>query len=298
MAARPKGEIVPLMTRRGFRAMEEIEEVPVNLPSPSASGGPVAAPAAAGVDLSGKPKVIFLIGPGRSGKTVLGRYLGEMAAKLSRQVLLVALDPQNRSLATYFSGVDQPPTNDAAAVVRWLEQLLRELMTERASAVIDLGGGDTALGRLLNDIPDLVSVLEGAGIAVVAHYLVGPRLDDLASLGTFEAQGFRPAATSIICNAGLSDPTLDREEAFARVRRHSAFRGAVDRGAVALWMPRLDAGVVSEIEAKRLGFMQAAEGRSPEGRTVAPLGPFDGSRIRRWLAEMETEMAPISTWSP
>jgi len=56
--------------------------------------------------------------------------------------------------------------------------------------------------------------------------------------------------------------------------------------------------VVSEIEAKRLGFMQAAEGKSPEGRSVTPLGPFDGSRVRRWLAEMKAELAPISTWAP
>jgi hypothetical protein len=61
---------------------------------------------------------------------------------------------------------------------------------------------------------------------------------------------------------------------------------------------RLDAAVAQEIEAKRLGFLPARDAVSPEGRTVAPLGPFDRSRVRHWLVTMAAEMAPIMTWLP
>jgi hypothetical protein len=123
-------------------------------------------------------------------------------------------------------------------------------------------------------------------------------VDDLAALASFEALGFQPAATVLVRNEGLADSTADREDGFARLLRHSAYRAAVKRGAVEVWMPRLDAAVAQEIEAKRISFLQARDATSPEGRKVVPLGPFDRSRVRHWLNAMSTEMAPIVSWLP
>lgn len=112
-----------LAVRFGLPRAEEPEpEVAVGLP-------PVlqelaAASRRAGVDLSGRAKVWLLIGPGRSGKTLLARWLAHHAQTSGREMLMAALDPQNRSLASFFAGVEQPPTNDAAATARWLEELL------------------------------------------------------------------------------------------------------------------------------------------------------------------------------
>lgn len=63
-------------------------------------------------------------------------------------------------------------------------------------------------------------------------------------------------------------------------------------------MPRLDPAVVQELEAKRLSFIQARDAMQLETRKVAPLGPFDRSRVRRWLLVMEAEFAPIMSWLP
>ena len=49
---------------------------------------------------------------------------------------------------------------------------------------------------------------------------------------------------------------------------------------------------------KRLHFSDARDGQSPEGRQVAPLGPFDRSRVRKWLEAMDAELAPIRSWLP
>ena len=77
--------------------------------------------------------------------------------------------------------------------------------------------------------------------------------------------------------------------------RHSAFRAAVARGAVPLWMPRLlPAG---EIEARRVMFGQAAIGTVPTGRKQTPLGPFDQGRTRAWLDTMRAELAPVQSWT-
>ncbi|MGD0104911.1 MAG: hypothetical protein ABSC06_12850 [Rhodopila sp.] len=288
-----KANIIQFQTRSRLEAEEEL---PVGLP-PSSASQSAPAPIASAIDLTGKPKIWFAIGPGRSGKTMLLRWAAEVCVNQGATPIVAAADPQNRSLKNYME-VEEPPTNDATATSRWMEALLRHAMEQKASALVDLGGGDTSLHKLLATVPDLAAALEESGVATVALYTLGPRVDDLASLASFEALGFKPAATVLICNEGLADPTIDRDDAFARVRRHSAYRAAVARGAAETWMPRMDAAVAQEIEAKRLGFIQARDALSPAGRKVAPLGPFDRSRVRLWLHTMAAEMAPIMSWLP
>jgi hypothetical protein len=296
MATKPTPKATVIQFRTRDRVADE-EELPVGLP-PSSLAELAPAPTASAVDLTDKPKIWFVIGPGRSGKTMLTRYAAEMCITRGAAPIMVAADPQNRSLKNYMD-VHEPPTNDAAATSRWLESLLRHTMEEKASALVDLGGGDTALHKLLAAIPTLATDLDEAGIAPVAVYTLGPRVDDLASLGSFEAMGFQPTATAIVCNEGLADLTVDREDAFARVLRHSAYRKAVDRGAISLWMPALTpAELVQEIEAKRISFVQARDAISPASRKVAPLAPFDRSRVRKWLDSMAVELAPITSWLP
>jgi hypothetical protein len=279
--------------------LEDEEEVAVMLPP--ASAAPAARKAGqVGIDLSGTPKLWFVIGPGRSGKTTLLRYVAEtiLAAGEGHEAMFVAMDPGNRSLTGFLDGVLQPPTSDATANAKWLEQLIEHTMDNKVSALIDLGGGDTSLGKLLAQVPDLVARLEEAAIAPVAIYTIGPRQDDLTALGGMEAAGFQPKATAIVCNEGLADPTTPRAEAFARILRHSVYRAAVARGAVPLWMPMLDPGVAADIEAKRLHFTDARDAVVPEGRKVAPLGTFDRSRIRQWLEAMNAEFGAIRSWLP
>ena len=145
------------------------------------------------------------------------------------------------------------------------------------------------------EVRDLVAMLEGAGIAVVAAYLLGPQTDDLSPLATLEKAGFQPAATALILNEGLIEASQPREDAFVRVLKHSVFREAVARGAVPLWMPRLLPA--AEIEARRILFGHAATGGTREGRRQTPLGPFDQGRTRAWIEAMRAELAPVQSWT-
>ena len=80
----------------------------------------------------------------------------------------------------------------------------------------------------------------------------------------------------------------------SRVFGHSAFRAAVDRGAVPVWMPRLLAA--QQVEIRRLHFRDAADGQVGQG--TSPLGPFDRSRVLNWLQAMDANFAGIKTWFP
>ena len=186
MAPKPKATVIQFRSRPDF---EGEDELPVGLP-PSSSSRPRMASASSAIVLTDKPKVWFAIGPGRSGKTMLLRWAAEMSANQGGAPIVAAADPQNRSLKNYLDNVAEPPTNDATATSRWLEALLRHVMEEKTSALVDLGGGDTALHKLLTTVPDLTDALDGAGVAPVAAYTLGPRVR-------------RPRRTGILRGAAL-----------------------------------------------------------------------------------------------
>ena len=89
---------------------------------------------------------------------------------------------------------------------------------------------------------------------------------------------------------------LPKDEAFARVMRHSALKTAIERGAVPLWMPRLLPA--AEIEARRVNFAMARDGIIPQGKRQTPLGGFDRARVRAWLGVMDAEFGPLRSWLP
>ena len=272
------------------------DEIPVGLPRAVVRPSGSRVTLAPAVDLSGKPKVWLTIGSGRVGKTTLLRWAIEEVQASGAQAICAAADPGPRSLDRYFEGVAEPPTNDAVAVTQWLEELFQFVSDEKASAFVDLGGGDTSFARMLDQTPDLADVMEQAGVPIVAMYIIGPRIDDLAALASFETAGFRPKATGLVLNEGLADPSS--RDLFDAIVAHSAYRAAIDRGAIELRMPRLLPELFQEIEMKRLGFAQVRDGKAPEGRRVEMPGPFSRSRVRKWLATMSEEFTPVRSWLP
>ncbi|MGI4944675.1 MAG: hypothetical protein ACRYHQ_29655 [Janthinobacterium lividum] len=274
-------------------------EIRIGLAPTSTTGGPVEAAIKSSLDLTGKRKVWFMIGGGNSGKTVEARYLIGQMQEQGREAILAALDPANRSLATWFEEVEQPPTSDGAQTARWLREFLTFLMTERThTAMLDFGAGDTALAKLVDAAPGIATTMEDAGLAPVACYCLTPRPDDLAALDTLEAAGFQPKATVLMFNEGRADSSMSRDEAFARVLRHSSVRSALARGAMPLWLPRLEPEVMQEIEGKRLQFVQARDGQVPASASFSPIGGFERAMVRRWMERMEAAHTAIATWLP
>lgn len=291
-AAASKPNVIPFFGRGPD--LEDEPEVTVRMALSQPPMLTVHAPNA--LDLTGKPKLWFLIGPGSAGKTFFARWLGWQMQEAGRSGLMAALDPQNRSLASWFDEVQQPTGNDGAQSARWLRELLKFIAERRYPGMIDFGGGDTALLRLIEAVPDLTSALSEAGVEPVACYMLTPRQDDLSILGGLEGVGFKPEATLLVMNEGRTDSTISREEAFARVRRHSSFKSAVARGAVPIWMPRLEPEIAAEIEGKRLTFGQARDGLVPDGAKFAGIGGMDRSMVRRWLDRVDGEFAPVRSW--
>ena len=165
--------------------------------------------------------------------------------------------------------------------LRWLREFLTFVMTEKAhNAILDFGGGDTSLAKLIDAAPDIATTLEEAGIARWPATLSRRVWTTWPRWTRWEAAGFKPKATVLMFNEGRVDSTISRDEAFTRIGRHSAVRSAVARGAVPLWMPRLEPEVMAEIEGKRLSFAQARDGVVPSDAKFAPIGGLERAMVR------------------
>ena len=271
-------------------------EADLDIGLPSFAKRQATGPVLEGVNLSGKPKIILLAGRGKTGKTTAIRWMAEQALANQRSLLMGDLDPTNASFSTYFQGVHRPADADSPAIMlKWLEQFVSHAIRHRQTAVVDLGGGDTTLRRLVDELPELAQMAVEEGSALVMFYHVGPQVDDLSPMATMEERGFQPEATAIVMNEAGVDPGLTREQAFARIHKHRVFREALGRGAVPVWMPRLL--VADAIEARRLHFLPTRDGATgPDGKPA--LGAFDRARLRSWLNAMEAQFAGVRTWLP
>lgn len=249
-----------------------------------------------GVDLSSVPRVLLFAGRGKTGKTTAIRWMSERAMEARRPVLMADLDPSNVSFSTYFKGVQRPDDADnPATTLKWLEAFIQHAIRHKVNAVVDLGGGDLNLRRLVGELPDLAGMMVEEGVAPVLFYHVGPQVDDLSPIATLEGRGFQPDATAIVMNEAAIEPGLTPEQAFASVHHHSVFRDALARGAVPVYMPKLL--LADAIERRRLRFLAARDGAVGEdGKAI--FGAFDRARVKHWLDAMDRQFAGVRTWLP
>jgi hypothetical protein len=248
-----------------------------------------------GVDLSGKKKIIFWVGRGKTGKTTGIRWMAEKAVAGGTPLLMADLDPTNDTFSKYIENVGRPSdASDPAISLKWLDKMLQHALRKQSSLLVDLGGGDTTLRRLVTQLPDLVEMFEAANFAVILLYTVGPQEEDLSPLATLQNLDFKPTAAAIILNEGLVEVGDMRETAFARITNHSAFRKALANRAVPVWMPRLLPA--QQVEIRRMHFRDAANGGT--GIMDTPLGVFDRSRLMSWLDKMDANLDGIKSWLP
>jgi hypothetical protein len=244
-----------------------------------------------GMDLAAHRKIIFVIGRGKTGKTTLLRWMAEKALAAGREFLMADIDPTNASFSSYFPDVSRPDGYDPAAVRAWLLRFINYAVEQNRTAIIDLGGGDTALRSLLEEMPTIFAEIEAAGLAPVAFYMSGPQPDDLAPIVTLSSHGFKPAARAIVFNEGLGEAGQQRVHAFAEVCTHPVVTEELTEHALVLWMPRLFAA--GAVENRRSTFADARD-----GKTEVSLNMFDRTRVRAWLDAMDRRFAGVTSWLP
>ena len=246
---------------------------------------------ATGIDLSGRPKIVFAAGRGKTGKTTFLRWMAEQSAAEGRPFLMADIDPTNASFASYFPEVARPDTDEPSGVCSWLQEFIEYAVEHKSSALIDLGGGDTTLRSIAAEMPDFADQIEASGVSPVIFYMVGAQAEDLAPVATLTARQFKPAARAIIINEHSGETGLDRVQAFSHIVRSRIFIEQRSGGTLGLWMPRLHAATA--VETRRCTFAAARD-----GQTNPPLGLFDRARVRLWLQAMEHQFQGVRSWMP
>lgn len=248
-------------------------------------------PVAQGIDLSTRPKIVLTAGRGKTGKTMFLRWIVEMSQHNGAAPLLADIDPTNATFSTFFEDVARPNTFNQAAIRDWLQEFMEFAIAGKHNAIIDLGGGDTILRTIAEEMPGFDAMVEEAGLAMVMFYLVGPHPEDLTPAATLGALGFKPRARAIVLNEGVGPVGQPRDQAFARVITSNVYREETAAGALSLWMPRLHAA--EAVEARTASFVAARD-----GQTKPPLGVFNRTRIGHWLKAMDEQFAGVKSWMP
>ena len=245
-----------------------------------------------------KPIVLIVVGRQRVGKTTLLNTTVQFVRAHGGNMAVWNADKLNTtySLSMFSDNVLEPSSGDTEDVKAWLEGQFTDLIRYRYDAVLDIGGGETPLARLVEEVP-IVHTLEQRGIRVILAHVLGPELADLDYLQRFLAEDLlAPEATMLVLNDGLVLTGRSATFAFSSIRQHPAFIDAMDRQAKVVLLPKLSC--MSQVTDRGLTFTDAMNGVNKLGSQ--PLSFFDQERVAVWWQrELPKFFAKIpSAWLP
>jgi hypothetical protein len=227
-----------------------------------------------------RPVLFIGVGRQRVGKTTfLNTLIQALRAQGSDMVIWNAdLLNVTYNLPLFHADVLQPPSAEFEDVKAWLEERIEDQIEGQYNAILDVGGGESPLRRLVQEIP-IVRTMERRGIRVVLAHVIGPEQADVDYLKHFtEHQLFAPEATLIVLNAGLVISGRSAGHAFAAINRHPVIVDALAAGAEVVMMPPLSC--MSQVTDRGLTFAEAAEGKTKDGHPR--LSFFDQERVAIW----------------
>lgn len=284
--------VTSLADVRKRRAKPDLPALPVH----GAAKTAVPADAMPLLGLTASRKLFLCLGRGRVGKSTLLRWIYEMVSRPEGSLALWAIDPGRRRLQDFLDGVATPEPD--ANVVEWLQDYI-DLLADPAvtmSAMLDAGGDNPEILKLLNRQPGLASALSERGVETVMAVMFGPARDEADLLRQLHAAQFFPSATLLVMNLRLA---TDRAQ-FDALRDEPAYRAILKdctdpdlgpRNCAEVFMPINHASLA--VDNRFLGFRRAA---SPDG----PLGWLDRGPVERWLVEMDEAFAAVKQagWLP
>ena len=238
------------------------------------------------------PVLAVGLGRGHVGKSVGLAELIWRARSQGRNPIIADGDPRSKTLSDMFPGeAASPPSEETGDVKLWLTSLLNQMVREKRSAVLDLGGGDKALMDFGRDLP-LVQFCERRGIAPVALFFMGPDDEDFRHVESIWSNGtFKPKRVALILNEGVLRDGQTVAGAFEKTMAQPGLQRMVAEGAKPFLMQRLAA--MNVVKTSGRGFYAASSGD-------AALDPVEEFMTESWLTDLEgkRERAGVANWMP
>ncbi|WP_102325778.1 MULTISPECIES: FAD-binding oxidoreductase [Komagataeibacter] len=228
-----------------------------------------------------QPTLMMAIGRQRVGKTTFLKVLTELTQQQGGHPEIWNTDSLNKSntIASLGDYVLEPATVTAKGQAAWLEQRIEQLVETQNDAILDIGGGWTAVHELVKASP-LVAQLEELGINLVTVFMIGSEHADIDYLEDLQAnRGFIPKNTVVVINEALLSGRVDASDEIRHILQYPAIEGALGRGAVYGVFPALDG--IKRVSDRGQSFMDFAANKPANGFPTSSF--FDRCRVSRWL---------------
>lgn len=249
-----------------------------------------------GPDASTAPScLVWTLGRGIHGKSFWVRLIADELRNAGRPVTVVDADRNNATLTSYLPDTVRPASAEDADVEDCVRAVTEDLMAaaQPTTVVMDFGANDLTLKRISRKLGGFDTYLADGGVRAVAIHFLGVDPDDLALLHDMEAGVFAPAATALVLNQALLPPGGPLS-LFDPVMAHPVFTAATARGAVPLFMPRLEPEAARLLNQHRLTANTAIAGQGgPDGSRI---GPWYRTQIKAWRNTMLQNHQPIMGW--
>ncbi|NPD66326.1 hypothetical protein HN018_23440 (plasmid) [Lichenicola cladoniae] len=227
-----------------------------------------------------RPVLFITVGRQRVGKTTFMNVLIQALRQQGANITIWNADQLNttHNLAVFHADALQPRSSDFEDGKAWLEEQIEDQMEGQYDVMLDVGGGETPLSRLVREVP-IVKSAARQGIRVVLAHVIGPDQADVDYLKHYMKNDlFAPEATLIVLNGGLVLSGRSIAGAFAEVREHTVIKEAIARRARLAVMPALSC--MAKVTDRGLTFDEAAEGVS-KGK-LGRMSFLDQERVAIW----------------
>ncbi len=247
------------------------------------------------------PILATRLGRGRLGGSTICDFLVQRARIAGRPVTVADGDLLNPTLAGLYppgapGEATRPKSAQPAHVGEWIEDLVHQMMQTRTSAVLDLGGGNSALADLEHDLP-LMGFCEEAGVTCLPLYFCGPEKDDFDHIvALHEAGHFRGPRSILFFNESLMRAGQTAVEAFGPILRRPEMADMTRQGVKIVHIPRLSC--LTSMRATGLSFHDAASNK-PD-RNGQPMPPMRQFMVKTWMRRMEEAFVEdgVAEWLP
>lgn len=229
----------------------------------------------------GHRAVLFTtVGRQRVGKTTFQNVVIQKLRQKGANITIWNADQLNttHNLSVFHPDALQPKSADFEDGKEWLEEQIQDQMEGQYDVMLDVGGGETPLSRLVREVP-IVESAARQGIRVVLAHVIGPDQADVDYLKHYmEDDLFAPEATLIVANGGLVMSGRSMGGAFEEIVQHPVITKALNRGARLVMMPALSC--MSKVTDRGLSFEEAAEGTA-KGK-LGRMSFLDQERVAIW----------------
>lgn len=244
------------------------------------------------------PVLFTAIGRQRVGKTALLNVMAQVYGEAGAELDIWNVDLLNRShsISGFFDHAVSPPSGGLEDQREWLQARILEQVHSRRDAILDVGGGWTALHQLIDQMR-IVDVLERRGINLTVAYLLGTEAADLDYLAQFQDKGnFMPPQTILVLNEGLVTTGREAHTAFRQILTHPVVLRATEEGAQVAFMPAL--GCMAAVTDRKMSFRDFADDKQVPGFPETSF--FDQELVALWLErEMPRFLEEIpANWLP